>query len=472
MTSIMESEGFWDFMSRLPSFVQRIIFIIVSTIEHITRELTVNYMDYLDAPVLIPFLIFVLCISVLLYTHRKKKKQKKLEKKAALAKRDAKQLYLLCVEHGITGVDSTNIVKAKQLAKKNGLKKSEEEIKQLFRDGARLVREEKQAKQAELQRKQREEAKQVYLLCKENGINELTPANLERLKLLVAKKGLKKTEGEIKQAFQDGKAKEDRERIAKQVEEECAVVNYHKKYSSYIGRKKRVQMYLDLAEAHQEKSNEYYGKYVGLIRTAVKYADLTAEKEHDWAIAGGIASGLAGGAAGVATAVNVQRKNEQIRERNAANQAAAVNMTKHSQERYFKLSVEEESKAKAYKEKAEQAEVKLVSELPQQELLTAISPKLVCLETTETGNKKIRVQFTTQKRLTIYENVSAVVDGSVKVCLIDKSTSKKIGETIICLGKDGVSAPTTEETFFTNVAGDDNNCDVIFEPYHLWAIEI
>ena len=48
------------------------------------------------------------------------------------------------------------------------------------------------------------------------------------------------------------------------------------------------------------------------------------EKEADWAIIGGAVSGLAGGFAGVAAAVDTMAKNQEIRARNAANQAAAT----------------------------------------------------------------------------------------------------------------------------------------------------
>lgn len=57
------------------------------------------------------------------------------------------------------------------------------------------------------------------------------------------------------------------------------------------------------------------------------------QKEHDWAIHGGIASGIAGPAAGLAAAADIQAKNAQIRAQNEAN----VVFSSRNQKQYLQL---------------------------------------------------------------------------------------------------------------------------------------
>lgn len=400
------------------------------------------------------------------------------------------QFYRLCCQRGIESLsdfDTPNGSKTALLIAQD-LKVSQNltQMKKLFEAGKaevfRINEVKKREEEAENERKRNywfateDGADEFYSLCLEQGVTDVSsPANCARLELLAKQSGIPLNINELKQLFERAKQKqqqiETETRIRELRNEEKAVLDWHARYKNYIGREKRIQMYSDLASIHQRKSDEYYSKYEGLVRNSIGYANALAEKEKDWALAGGIASGIAGSGAGVATALNVQRENEEIRRKNAETKNAILKLTSGAQERMHSKGVEESLLAKPLFEQAEAAKNKLVEELSEQELLTLLSPKLVSLETAETGSKKITVSIQPSSPFFIYQTVSAVIDGSIKINLLKKSNANKIGETVVCLGKDGADAPETVETYITGIDTKDEQCMVTFEPYHLWGIE-
>ena len=115
--------------------------------------------------------------------------------------------------------------------------------------------------------------------------------------------------------------------------------------------------------------------------------------------------------------------------------------------------------------------MKLTEERPQRELLLALSPQLVSIRSEETGSKRITIRLTPKTDFRIYENVSAVIDGSIRVVVQSRKTNSKLGETIICLGKDGAARGETIETFISGISEDEELCMVCFEENNLWLIE-
>lgn len=436
--------------------------------------------------------LWSLCVKLL-----EEKKRKKAYREAHPLWRE-EEFYQACVARGIkNSADFDSIAgesTAKEIAGEQKLSKNIEDLKKLFDIGAaedlrkkeeQKAQAQRKAQQQEAERQQKrlwwlssqEAADQLYELAAKNGVTDISSsANCARLQLLAEQNDIPLTPDELQSVFTRGKekvdAREKQSRIEEAQQAENAVISSHLKYKNFVGRKKRIQMYTDEAALHQEKSEAYYDRYVSLVRHSVRLADLSAEKEKDWALAGGIASGIAGSGAGIATALNVQRENEQIRARNAANQAAILGMTSGTQEHCHSQSVREEEIAKKLLKKAEEAKMKLVEELPQEELLTYLSLKTVSVKGEETGSKRITISLTPKYPLLIYENVRAVIDGSFKVILLNKTTHSKLGETIICLGKDGAVANEKIETFLPNISEEDTLCEVVFEPNHLWAIEI
>ncbi len=106
-----------------------------------------------------------------------------------------------------------------------------------------------------------------YEECKENNITELTSEkNIQKATLIAKKYNIPFTD--IKELYKEA---------------DSALIEERKK-----------QKEAHLAEMKEEEKVQF---------------NSLMQREHDWAIYGGIASGIAGGAAGAATAMNIQAKN-------------------------------------------------------------------------------------------------------------------------------------------------------------------
>lgn len=93
-------------------------------------------------------------------------------------------------------------------------------------------------------------------------------------------------------------------------DEERSEYNELNKYSGLNGRDKRIAILsAERADALERAKTLRAG--------AQAIMSASQQKEHDWAIHGGIASGIAGPAAGLAAAADIQAKNAQIRAQNA-----------------------------------------------------------------------------------------------------------------------------------------------------------
>ena len=113
---------------------------------------------------------------------------------------------------------------------------------------------------------------------------------------------------------------------------------------------------------------------------------------------------------------------------------------------------------------------KLSVNMPEDELLEKLSPKLVGFDVTETCAVRIKIYIPSVKDLTIYGSAPATVDGSVRVILL--ANGQKAGEAYFSLDYYGASRGQNIETICLepNIVAEEY--EVKFEPYHLWALEI
>jgi hypothetical protein len=102
-----------------------------------------------------------------------------------------------------------------------------------------------------------------------------------------------------------------KENLAKKREEEKNMYNRLIRYSDYYGRDKKKAMLRDQMKLLRDKAKS-------LDNSANTMLNSGLQKEHDWALYGGIANGLGGLGAGLSTAYDLQSKNASIREQNDA----------------------------------------------------------------------------------------------------------------------------------------------------------
>lgn len=423
---------------------------------------------------------------------------KEEKNQAAQLKRDvpylkAELFYCACVHAGFDEYTvSENTKDIKNIARRFSIsdhtdlpslyKKGQEELQ---RRAFEAVEKQLQEDAVQLQENRRswttdDKAKTFYNACQSKGITTLTStANVERLKLLAEQMDCPLELCELKELFQRGKqfADEDAraahiQQIEQQRIDDQSFEKNANRYINYLGRDKMIKMYSDLAAAHKAKASEYNDKYMRLIDHSVKLKQMTSEPEKDWATAGGIASGIAGGAAGLATALSIQQENAEIRKRNAANAANISKLVSISSNDYFTKSRQENEQADKLLEKAEQAKSKLVAELPQQELLLKLAPTVKDMEAKESGAIYLKVATQATGGLHIFDNVSAVVDGTfIADFILDGQT---IGSAYLTLPCNASSCSQTLEGICrdTKTVAKDGNYQIVFRPHHLWAIEI
>ncbi len=195
------------------------------------------------------------------------------------------------------------------------------------------------------------------------------------------------------------------------------------------------------------------------------------EKEHDWAIAGGIANGLAGGAAAISTAMEIQQKNAEIRARNEANQKAYINSIMPAHMRLTGKQVDIEKDLKELENKLEKIKIKLVENSNEQELLNMITFKNINVNFSDTGAFTVNASSTVRKPITMYENTNATIDGTVQVDLFQDGQS--VGKAVLVAPINGFNNASLQGICLANnnTAQKDKPYKIKIKPYHLWKVE-
>lgn len=230
------------------------------------------------------------------------------------------------------------------------------------------------------------------------------------------------------------------------------------RYASLYGKDKKIAMLTD-------RMNELRKEAASLDKSAEMLMRSTQQKERDWAIWGGIADGLAGPAAGIATAIDIQAQNAQIRAQNEANMRATIPA-------YMSVTSsasQNRANANAIEKEIQLVKEKLISDISSEKvflMLRVISPTV---EVSETGAFRVTATVETQKNLFIYDDVSAVADGTLIAHVFEDD--REIGTATMVLPVNGVSSKTGLVGMALTGAHQDKKQTVTFTDGRLWLME-
>lgn len=288
--------------------------------------------------------------------------------------------------------------------------------------------------------------------------------NIQKAQLLAEKYNLEYQNG-IEELYQQGlnkhKAVSQRlilNRIEEKRAEELEVFNVLNKYSDFIGKDKRIAMLSDIADKLRKKakSQDYYADM--LIRSG-------QQKERNWATWGGIAEGIAGVGAGVSTAVDIQMKNMQIRAENEKHLQAAL-----PSYMFTTRSAEVNHKnADSIMKEIENFKLKLISDEPATELMKMISFNNTDVSVSETGAAMICTFASLDPKFRIFDDVSAVVDGTIIAEIYDGNQLCGTAQLVLPLYGLGQNIPL--KGICINCCKPGKNYTVEFVPKNLWAME-
>lgn len=309
----------------------------------------------------------------------------------------------------------------------------------------------------------RDQPKEFYLACEKQGIRSLDSESARAKATLIAKQ-MGYPEGDLDTWFEKSKAKalaadmkKEQERLAKLRKSEEEEERELTKFAKYKGREKRIAMIKELMIPHLQEIEKQ-------SRNVQIATGVPLQKEHDWAVAGGIAQGIAGPAAGVVTALNTQAKNEEIRSQNAKNLYAAAQVYGFAKKR-----IEEQEKEIAkINARITEVEVKLIDESLEASLMDFLDISSVTTKISETGAVTVTASVKKNKKVIIYDNVDAIIDGTIAAELYQ--SDKFIGTALLVFPMDGMGSGKLSGICLCH-AKQGEKVEVKFRPYHLWAME-
>lgn len=303
-----------------------------------------------------------------------------------------------------------------------------------------------------------------YEECVKNGVTQcVTEREIQKATLIAQKRNLKFSD--ITALYIDAKVAVDKRKQndknaklnekKKKERAECAKLE---RFSTFKGRDKRIAM---LSEEREEEL-----KSAKTLRDgAMAVMNATQQKEHDWAVHGGIASGIAGPAAGVATAMDIQAKNAQIRAQNEANRKAFAPIMMTS----YEGAAQHDRRAAALLEEIESAKTKLVSNDDAKTCLSKLSFFGTMVLVSETGTCTVTTNVKLAEPFFIFGDVEAVVDGTVIAKIYDGDTM--VGVASLVLPTYGVKSATKLKGMCLYCGTPGKKYTVEFAAANLWAME-
>lgn len=274
-----------------------------------------------------------------------------------------------------------------------------------------------------------------YNECVKNGIKECkSEKEIQKVTLIAQKHKMQYSDVSI--LFYEAKASLDKDTANKKEaalnakkDEERSEYNELNKYSGLNGRDKRIAILsAERADALERAKTLRAG--------AQAIMSASQQKEHDWAIHGGIASGIAGPAAGLAAAADIQAKNAQIRAQNEANAKAFAPIMMTS----YNGAADYDRRARALQEEIETTKIKLVSNEDAKTCLSKISFSNTKVEVSETGTCTVTTSAKLTTPMIIFDDVDAIIDGTIIAKIYDGKTL--VGTASLVLPKYGVKGET------------------------------
>ena len=298
-------------------------------------------------------------------------------------------------------------------------------------------------------------------------------ANIARALLYARNKGLNLTKNELIKRFETGKR--DVEQHEKQKElnalkaEEEKQVKTISRYARLTGLNKTLRMIEDLRKECQEIISECEAQERSIQQSGHLYYTANKAKEGNWALFGGIASGIAGGAAGLATAMEIQHQNDEIRNQNRELSKAVAQENVYYLNKIWEIKYSVLSKLERL-DKANECAKMLLTKFPnQKKLLAMIDPVVKNIQNSPTGAVKVTVELHPAKDLIIYDNVEAVVDGSIQVIL--NKGGECVGTAMCVIELGGLQKTQVCTCISTKITQQVDTYEVEFAPNHLCVLE-
>ena len=320
-----------------------------------------------------------------------------------------------------------------------------------------------------------DELARFYNECIQNNVRSCkSEKDRQKVSLIAKKSNIPYTDiealyNEAKQCYQE-KQKADKEythqkELAELKAKEQAQYDVLNEFSSYKGQEKKIAI---LTKEYNETARSLQGTKDAISVTLAP----PLEKEHDWAVMGGLANGLAGPGAGIATAVNAQIENAQIRARNSQ----LLQETADIRGRMLVAIAEQKD---ALQTKC--SELDALINATKTKLIGKDSPE-ACLKALHFENTKIAVSKTgtctvdakvglKRSEYYIFGDVKATIDGTIQGEIYDGS--EKIGTANLVLPLDGIPDANMIEIkgicLFCGQPG--KKYTVKFNADNLWAME-
>lgn len=274
---------------------------------------------------------------------------------------------------------------------------------------------------------------------------------------------------EAEKLYKDGQRKWEEEQEYQErlqaIESEKKQFDILNEYADYTGQSKKVAM---LTKEYNEVSRQLQGTKDAISMTL--FPEL--EKEHDWAVMGGMANGLAGSGAGIATAVNAQIENAQIRARN--NQI--LHETADIRGRMVLAGAKQRDALQARCSELNAmimaTKTKLIGNDTPRQCLDALQFDDTLLSVSKTGTCMVDAKVSLkQSAYYIFDDVKATIDGTIQAEIYDGNS--RIGTANLVLPLNGVPDDNMVAVkgmcLFCGQPG--KHYSVKFNAENLWAME-
>lgn len=324
-----------------------------------------------------------------------------------------------------------------------------------------------------------------YEECQSHGINgKMDDYKKQKAELIAKKLGcnytdIRKYYDAAKKEYQiDQKEKEDdkkREELRLLKEEELEKFRDLSRFARSVGRHKRVA----ILRYEQKKCQDMADAIRDTNRAMLR---LLHKREINSGITGGIADGLLGGVAGVAAYMDAEMKNAGIRAENQKNMDkwVAYNLSHPTK------SVEYDKLANNLQSLIEDAQIKCISDVPDEEVFSYLSISEKSISISETGAFEIEadVQLNVKRKKLSVGSSSGVIDGTIVAEMYQDG--EIVGSALMVLPVMGIREATTikgiaiykddyvyEYGSHYNIACavSSKPYEIKFRPYHLWIME-
>ena len=251
--------------------------------------------------------------------------------------------------------------------------------------------------------------------------------------------------------------------------EEAEMEKEFNRYADCVGREKSICYCNEQIAYNRHVIAQCDAEISRICGNAADIHTKGTQKEHSWAILGGIANGIAGGAAGLAVAIDVERQNQAKRQHNAQLTSDVITLAALETKDFRVRKAGAQSNIESWTRELESAKLLLIDDRNETDLLSKLHLNVLSVENSITGAVKIQIEVNATPDLHIYDNVPAVVDGSVAVLL--KIGEKVVGTTVASIGYEGAYKRHNIDCICTSISEQAENYKIEFAPHHLWLVE-